>query len=473
MASMLALWLASVTIAAEQPNIVFVLTDDQAPWALGASGYDQAKTPNLDRLFSEGAHLTNAFVVTPVCSPSRAALMTGRYGTELGITEWLHPTKDAKKGLDPETICWPEVLAEHGYTNALIGKWHLGLLDKFHPTRMGFEHFFGFRAGGTRPKDPPLEKDGVVQKFEGLTTDILTDHAIEFLKENQKRPFLLSVHYRAPHRKWLPVADEDWAPFENMDPKIPNPDYPKLDVPKVKNATREYLASVRGVDRNLGRLLRTLDELELSDNTVVIFTSDHGYNMGHNGMWMKGNGHWILTDPPAGTTNVPKGQRPNMYDNSLRVPAAVRWPAKIKPGTVITETISNLDWYPTILAMAGVPVPKEAGARGHNFLPLLEGEVIPWDNDFYAEYSTSHQTRTDMRAYRTPEWKLIRDFNNAGRDELYDLKSDAAEAHNLIDSSDEKVKGVIDKLDQKIRTKMKEINDPVLSSTGSSSSASQ
>ncbi|QDU64020.1 Arylsulfatase [Planctomycetes bacterium Pan216] len=473
MASLLALCLATMTVAAEPPNILFVLTDDQAPWALGASGYDQAKTPNMDRLFSQGAHLTNAFVVTPVCSPSRAALMTGRYGTELGITDWLHSSKEPNAGLDPKTIAWPEVLAKHGYTNALIGKWHLGMLEKFHPTEMGFHHFFGFRGGGNSPSNPKLEKEGIVEKFEGLTTDILTDHAIEFLKENKKRPFLVSVHYRAPHARWLPVADEDWAPYEKMDPKIPNPDYPNLNTPRVKKMTREYLASVRGVDRNLGRLLTTLDELDLEDNTVVIFTSDHGYNMGHNGIWHKGNGHWVLTKNPKPTPNVPAGQRPNMYDHSIRVPAAVRWPGKIKPGTVVTETISNLDWYPTILAMAGVPVPKEAGVRGHNFLPLLEGKSIPWDNNFYAEYSTKHQSKTDMRMYRTPEWKLVRDFKNAGRDELYHLKNDADEAHNLINSSDEKVKGVIDKLDQKIRAKMKELNDPVLRSASSSSSAGQ
>ena len=112
-----------------------------------------------------------------------------------------------------------------------------------------------------------------------------------------------------------------------------NPDYPKLDVKKVKQKTREYLASVAGVDRNVGRLLKTLDDLRLADNTIVIFSSDHGYNMGHNGIWHKGNGHWILTGTPEGTPNVPRRQRPNMYDNSIRVPTAVRWPGVVKPGT--------------------------------------------------------------------------------------------------------------------------------------------
>ena len=143
--------------AAERPNVLFVLTDDQAPWALGASGNPQAKTPQMDRLFGEGAYLVNCFTTTPVCSPSRASLMTSRYGSELNITDWINPRVEKELGLDPATVTWPEVIQAGGYTTGLVGKWHLGLPDRFHPTKTGFDRFMGFRGGGYRLTDPDLE----------------------------------------------------------------------------------------------------------------------------------------------------------------------------------------------------------------------------------------------------------------------------------------------------------------------------
>ncbi|MYA80713.1 MAG: sulfatase-like hydrolase/transferase, partial [Acidobacteriia bacterium] len=143
---------------ASRPNIVFIFTDDQAPWALGASGYPHALTPNIDRLFNEGAYLVNAFTTKPVCSPSRAGLMASRYGSELGLTEWIHPRREPELGLDPTVVTWPEVLQRNGYRTGLVGKWHLGVPDRYHPTRTGFEYFMGFRTGGTTPSNPVLEK---------------------------------------------------------------------------------------------------------------------------------------------------------------------------------------------------------------------------------------------------------------------------------------------------------------------------
>ena len=430
--------------AAEKPNILFILTDDQAPWALGLSGHPHAETPNLDQLFKSGAYLVNAFTTTPVCSPSRAGLMSGRYGSEVGVTDWINPRVEYGIGLPPNLTCWTEVLQQQGYTNGLIGKWHLGVPDRFHPTRTGFDYFMGFRTGGTKVKGAVLEKDGQEETFPGFTTDVLTDHAIEFIKQNHAGPFVCCVHYRAPHAPWLPQPDEDWNPFKNLDPTLPHPDYPKLDVKKVKQKTREYLGSVHGVDRNVGRIMQTLDDLQLTDKTIVIFTSDHGYNMGHNGIWHKGNGHWILTELPQGTPNVPPLQRPNMYDNSIRVPTAIRWPGVIPPGTVVEETVSNLDWYPTLLEMANAPRPADTVLRGNSIVPILKGESADWDNDFYAEYSTRHQSRTHMRMYRTPQWKLVRDFLNPERDELYNLESDPAETTNLIHEDSPEIKQVIE-----------------------------
>ncbi|MEO1998520.1 MAG: sulfatase-like hydrolase/transferase [Planctomycetaceae bacterium] len=447
--------------AGERPNIVFVYTDDQAAWALGLAESSHARTPNLDRLFRSGAYLVNAFTTTPVCSPSRASLMTSRYGTEIGITDWINPRTEAEHGLDPAHVTWPKLLAKAGYRNALIGKWHLGTADRFHPTRFGFHHFMGFRSGGNVPQDPTLEVAGRLRKLSGLLPDLLVDDAIAFLRR-QKSVFLLALHFRAPHTRWLPVADDDWAPFKDLDPVIPNPDYPKLDVARVKRMTREYLASVASVDRNVGRLLDELQRLQLSQNTIVIFSSDHGYNMGHNGIWHKGNGHWVLTAPPPAAPNIPRNQRPNMYDHSLRVPTAVRWPGVVQPGTVITNTISNLDWFPTILEMAGIDLPRGQLIRGRSIVPLLKGQSDTWDNDFYAEYSTHHQSRTQMRMYRTPDWKLVRDLKNPTRDELFNLRNDPGESTNLIRSEQADIVAVRDRLQQRLSERMRQNGDPAL-----------
>ncbi len=443
--------------ADSKPNILFVYTDDQAAWALGLSGHPHASTPNMDKLFRRGAYLTNSFTVTPVCTPSRTSLITSRYGSELGLTDWLNPRREPYGGLDPEALTWPELLQEAGYDTGLVGKWHLGLLDRHHPTRHGYGFFMGFRGGGTTPSDPLLEKDGEERRFEGLTADILTDEALAFLGRERDGPFLLSLHYRAPHARWLPVAPEDWAPFDGLHPIIPNPDFPYLDKQRVRRMTREYLASTKSVDRNLGRVAAKLAELGLEQDTVIIYTSDHGYGMGHSGVWHKGNGHYVLTRNPPSTANIPAGQRPNMWDRSIRVPTAVAWPGHVAAGRVIEATVSNLDWFPTLAAMAGAKVPEGTVVRGRNLVPLLLGTATGWENDLYGEYSTHHQSRTHMRMFRTPRWKLVRDFLNPERDELYDLGSDPEETTNLIRHP--RSRQVVARLGEKLAERMREAGD--------------
>ncbi len=461
---------AGLALADDRPNLLFLFTDDQAPWALGRSGDPNASTPNLDKLAGEGAYLTRSFTVTPVCSPSRISLMTSRYGTEVGITDWIKPrdrffqdNPEEQPGIDPAMPNLANTLAAAGYETGLVGKYHIGERPECHPTKVGFDYFMGFLEGGTTPENPKLEKDGEYQSFEGLTTDILTDHALEFLEKKRESPFFLAVHYRAPHTRWLPVAPEDWAPFESMDPELPHPDYPGLDVERAKRMMREYLASTRGVDRNVGRILAKLDELELSDDTIVVFTADHGYNMAHNGIWHKGNGHWLLKKealPPA-TENIPKGQRPNLYDTSVLVPTLVRWPGVIEGGAVIDQTVSNLDWFPTFAELAGAEVPE--GLRGRSLVPLLKGEAsADWENEIFLQYSTKHQSQTHMRGWRSNRHKLIRDFLNPERDEFYDLQADPEETTNLIGKLDAEQKAVAAEFDAKLRARMKEIGDPAL-----------
>jgi len=464
----------------ERPNILFIYTDDQAPWALGTSVqqgfFDEvpvAHTPRLDRLASEGVLLINHFCATPVCSPARAAIMTGRYASEFGIYDFIakpgHILYDPEysPGLDTDkSVTFSEILQQNGYTTGLVGKWHLGDWEvsgkmQYHPTRHGFDYFMGLTSGGTTPADPELEEDGVVKQFKGLTTDILTDRALVFLTRHQAEPFLLCLNTRAPHGSWLPVDPEDWAPYEGLDPEVP--EYPDLNIEKTKNDMREYLASTSGVDRNVGKVLKLLDELNLTDKTIIIFSSDHGYNMGHNGIRHKGNGIWATNTLPPGSTHhgtrvISDKYRPNMYDLSLKTPTIIKWPGVTKAGTIIEDTTRSLDIFPTLLEMVGIESPQDVPLRGQSMVPLLTGKApVDWPQDYYGEYHMINYVEADMRCYRTTEWKLIRDFKNEGRDELYHLKEDPNESNNLINEKSPDIRRIIRELDFQLTDRMNRI----------------
>ena len=451
-----------------RPNILFICTDDQAPWALGASGNQQAITPNMDRLVSQGAYLVNSFVTTPVCSPSRAATLTGLYGYEAGVRNWVQFGKRANgQGINPESVTSAELLKQNGYSTSLIGKWHLGEEKEHHPNNHGFDYFMGHIQGGFAVNNPTFQRNGEQIIFKGLTADILADDVISRLKahagDRQERPFFIAWHTRAPHTKWLPVAPEDMAPYDRPGFRADVPDYPDLNREKVDRWMKEYLASTRSVDRNLGRVMEALKRNGLDENTVVIFTADHGYNMGHHGIWHKGNGHWILNHTVPRQGNIGANQRPNMWENSIRVPSFVRWPNHIKPGTRIEADTSNLDWFPTILSMAGVRQPD--GVRGENLVPLLTGKATDTKRDgifsflsFYEEYARVFIG--ELRMWRTDRWKLVRDFRNPHLDELYDLKNDPNETRNVVGKPEHKA--VVAELHGKILVEMRASDDPAL-----------
>lgn len=455
---------------AQRPNIIFICTDDQAQWTMGCSGNSQAYTPNMDRLAREGIYFENAFATTPVCSPARTSILTGQYASEYKIYDFIpkpgHKLYDPNNdiGLKASAITFAEVLKREGYRTGLVGKWHQGHWAgkpdlEFHPTKYGFEYFMGLPDGGCDPENPELEKDGKLQRFKGYSSDVLTTDALEYIRANRTQPFLLCINYRAPHSPWLPVDPVDYAPYRNIEPAIPNPDYPDLDVDKVKKKMKEYLASVSEVDRNLGMILDELDKSGISNNTVVIFTSDHGYNMGHNGIEHKGNGIWITRTKHPATQNLAENSRPNLYDNSLRVPALIRWPAAIKPGSVSVRTISHLDWFPTFAEIAGAKIPADKIVRGKSIVPLWSRKVKKWNDDFYAEYSMIQYSKAYMRAYRTPKWKLVKDFLDPQRDELYNLEKDPGERHNLMGKADPEIKKITAELSNKILLNMKKTGD--------------
>lgn len=445
----------SERVEASQPNLITIVTDDQGKWAMGAYGNGDIYTPNMDRIGREGALLTNAFVVSPVCSPARATWFTGRYPTELGITEWISPT-ESEEGLGLSALTWPEVLQENGYQTALFGKWHLGTVEAFHPRNKGFDAFMGFLVGGQKPIDPTLEVEGKVISLKGPLPDILTDAAMEWIKvQDNERPFALSLHFRAPHLPYGPVPDEDMEHYLNVDPAIPS--FPGIDRAKVKKSTLEYYASISSVDRNIGRLLDYLKESGLEKNTIVLFTSDHGYNEGRHGVNTKGNGHWM-----AGGVWGPK--RPNMWDTSISIPMAIRWPGVVKPGTRVDTMVSNLDMFRTVLGMTGVEMPDGARVYGRDFSPALRGEAFEKDRVLFGQYDLHNNGLAYMRMIRTSKYKYVRFFHAKNIDELYDLEADPDEQNNLFRRimREGDPEGVLGRLKGMLEENMRAIDDPLL-----------
>jgi choline-sulfatase len=452
--------LAAADLSAEpprgdRPNIVAIVTDDQGRWALGAYGNPDIKTPHMDRIAREGAVFTNAIVATPVCSPSRATYLTGRYPTELGITDWISP-EEAAAGLGLHGLTWPAVLQRHGYRTALIGKWHLGTQPQFHPTKLGFDHFMGFLGGGSTPMNAVLEVQGRNQRVEGPLPDRLVDDAIAFVRASRDRPFALCLHFRAPHLPYGPVPEVDSAPYAGVDPQVPM--LPGLDIPSLKRTTLEYYASISSVDRNIGRLLDVLDELRLADNTLVIFTSDHGYNEGRHYIKTKGNGPWM-----AGGITGPK--RPNMWETSILVPLLMRWPKVIRSGTRIDYPVSNVDMFRTMLGAAGIPLPETCLAHGLDYSPLLYGKSLPPREALFGQYDLHNGGLAYLRMIRTQRWKYVKHFKAHGMDELYDLHNDPDETRNLIRSNQREVQAALADLAAQLRAWQESIDDPVLQST--------
>lgn len=448
--------ISTTTCIHAAPNIITIVTDDQGRWAMGAYGNEDIHTPAMDRIASEGALFTRAFVVSPVCSPARATFLSGRYPTELGITEWISP-EESTAGLGLDMPTWVEVLQDQGYDTALFGKWHLGSAPDHHPTQKGYDYFMGFLLGGTKPVDAVLEVNGIEEKVEGPLPDRLTDAALSWIDtvSNDDAPFHVSLHFRAPHLPYSPVPKEDTAPYDGKTPRIPS--FPGADKEKVRRSTSAYYASITSVDRNIARLLDYLDANDLTKDTIVLFTSDHGYNEGRHSINTKGNGHWI-----AGGVSGPK--RPNMWDTSIAVPLAIRWPGVIKPGTKHTAMVSNLDIYRTITGMAEIELHVEAAAHGADFSTLLRGEDFPDYRPLFGQYDLHNNGLAYMRMIRTEKYKYVRHFHANMMDEVYDLENDPDERNNLYRKLKRQgdTDGLIADLQKQLHHEMKQIDDPLL-----------
>lgn len=422
----------------QRPNFIFMYTDDQRWDAMSVVQKEQGdrarfpwfKTPNMDRLAAEGVRFRNAFVVNSLCSPSRACFLTSRYSHVNGVANNHTP-------FPVDNVTHATVLRAAGYTTGYFGKWHM---DNQTGKRPGFD-FSVSQVGHGRYPDCPLEVNGVSTPTKGWIDDVVTDYAIQFIKDNKDKPFSMVVGFKSPHDPRQPAernkdlfAGEEPRPAINRDCRPPYVSEAPLSVAapakktkaakKAKKAApaagagrpgtnyesiRNYFRCIAGVDQNVGRILATLDELKLADNTVVIYCSDNGYYLGE---------HML-------------GDKRSAYDESLRIPLLMRWPKLALKGKTIDEMVLNIDLAPTLIDLAGATVP--ATMQGRSWRPLLEGKAASWRDAFFYEYFYEKgMPRTPMvLAVRTENAKLIKYPGHDDWTELFDLKNDPYEMRNL------------------------------------------
>jgi choline-sulfatase len=424
----------------ERPNIVFVLTDDQGYWAMGASGNHEIVTPNLDRIAEMGMRFESFFCASPVCSPARASILTGRIPSQHGVHDWLR--KGNLRGEKTPGLGWgddreieylkgmpsfTEVLAENGYTCGISGKWHLG--DSKQPQK-GFSYWYIFPYGGGDYHDAYFVDDGQIVQEPGYLTDVITEGGLRFLdaQVGSGDPFYLSVHYTAPHSPWeagqhpqeLVDLYKD-CPFETC-PEVPGGHPWQINsAPRGTGARRHellsgYYAAITALDRGVGRLLDRLEQMGVLENTLVIFTSDNGMNMGHHGIWGKGNG----TFPQ------------NMFDTSVKVPMLIARPGMVPRAILGPEhLLSHYDIMPTLLDYLGFDNPAADSLPGRSFAPLLQGEELP-----AREHIVVFDEYGPVRMIRSRDWKYIHRYPY-GPHELYDLVNDPGENRNLVDEPDQ------------------------------------
>ncbi|MCZ8510986.1 sulfatase-like hydrolase/transferase [Paenibacillus filicis] len=424
-------------------NIVFILVDDMGSWALGSAGNSEIRTPHLDKLAAEGTRFDHFFCTSPVCSPARASIMTGRIPSQHGVHDWIRSGNVNRGELNEEVRThlvfadertavdylagqptYTELLAEAGYTCALSGKWHLG--NNAVP-RKGFERWFSIARGGCSYMKPDIVQDGEVKIVNEYVTDLITDHALQFLDElgRQESPFYLSVHYTAPHSPWNRsehpesyVAMYDDCPFESVPELTPHPNQirtaPHGEGERRKELLRGYYASITAMDDGIGKIMDMLEERGLREQTLVVFMGDNGMNMGHHGVWGKGNGTFPL----------------NMYDTSVMVPAIFSQPGVIPAGRIMSELLSQYDVFPTLLDYVGLSNPEQDRLPGRSFGDLLRGETGAGREDIviYDEYGP-------VRMIRTQDWKYVHRYPY-GPHELYDLRNDPNEDANRVDDSE-------------------------------------
>jgi len=436
-----------------RPNILFIMSDDHAAHAMSCYGSRINRTPNLDRIAEGGMRFDNCFCTNSICGPSRATILTGTYNHVNGMTT-------LATRLDNRQLNFAKLLRDAGYQTAIIGKWHLGQGPEHWPT--GFDHYEILQGQGPY-FDPEMVRNGEKIQHQGYTTDLITDFSLDWLEQrDRQRPFCLLYHHKAPHRPWEP-DDRHARMYEDVDipePETFNDDYShrsaaaaaakmriesdltardlKQPVPegltsaqekrwKYQRYIKDYLRVIASVDDNVGRVLDYLDGEGLTEDTVVIYTSDQGFFLGDHG--------WF--------------DKRFMYEESLRMPFVIRYPREISPGSVSRDMILNVDFAPTFLDYAGIPVPETF--QGRSFRSLLGGRTpADWQEAMYYRY-WMHGAHHNVYAHygiRTRRYKLIYFYNDGLNQagtveekyppewELFDLEKDPYELHSVYADPD-------------------------------------
>ncbi|PWB83415.1 MAG: twin-arginine translocation pathway signal protein [Methylocystaceae bacterium] len=394
---------ATAAPASGRPNILFILADDLGYADLGVYGQHDFATPNLDRLAGQGLRFTQAYANSAVCSATRFALITGRYQYRLrgGLEEPIAGASDTI-GLPPDHPTLPSLLKKQGYRTALIGKWHLGFLPKFGPLKSGYDEFFGnyggavdyFTHGSGAGREDLFE--GEVPAHEvGYYTDVLASHASSYLRRRRAgEPFFLSLHFTAPHWPWEGPHDE--AVSREI----------KSLFHYDGGSLTKYAEIVGALDAAIGRVLQTLEDQGLAGNTIVVFTSDNGgERFSHN---------WPFS-----------GQKTELLEGGIRVPALLRWPARLEAGGTTEQVAITMDWLPTLLAAAGGAPDPAYPSDGLDLLPVLLGERPRVERTLFWRYKANRQ-----RAARSGNWKYLKIQDN---EFLFDVVEDKRERADLAE----------------------------------------
>ncbi|MGL1886800.1 MAG: sulfatase [Reichenbachiella sp.] len=402
----------------EKPNFIIILADDLGYGDVGFTGGKQIKTPYIDALAKRGVTFTQGYVSAPVCGPSRAGMMTGRNQVNFGFDN--NPIVDLPQfdkdfvGLPVEEQTIADRLAELGYVNGLIGKWHLGEADHFNPTKRGFHEFWGYLGGGhnyfpTRPNGKPYPNK-IISNYKDpqpitYITDNKGDECVDFIRRHKEEPFFLFASFNAPHAP-MQATEEDLKLYAHI----------------VNEKRRTYAAMVHRLDVNVGKIVKELKDQKIDKNTVVVFLSDNGGPCNHNA-----------------SINAPlNGQKGILLEGGIRVPFTMTWPNGIKGGTNYDQPISSLDLTPTFVELAGGEISPKDNLDGVNIFPFLNGQnsAIP-HNELMWRFTIS-------AGIREGDWKLVRLPDRLPL--LFNVREDIAEQHNLADQHRDRVESMLKKL---------------------------
>lgn len=424
-------------IFSKTPNFIVIFTDDQGYEDIGCFGSPKIKTPHLDKLAAEGRKFTSFYSANSVCSPSRAALMTGCYPTRVSVPGVLFPRH--KEGLNPDEITIAEVLKTKGYATSCIGKWHIGHKPKFLPTRQGFDSYYGIPYSNDMTIDPEAKLAADINLREGFTLDRIknekpkknlvplmrneevieypcdqttltkryTEEAVKFIEKNEDKPFFLYLPHTMPH---IPLfASKKF---------------------KGKSDRGPYGDTIEEIDWSVGEIMKALRKNNLDENTLVIYTSD--------------NGPWKLKEGRGGSAHPLRGYKFQTYEGGMRVPCIMSWKGKIPSGTVCDEIGATIDLLPTFANLAGAKIPDDRIIDGKNIWPIISGEKgARSPHEIYYYYKGNR-----LESARQGKWKVRRSGKKSQTVELYDLDNDITESKNLSQKNPELIQTILKKMDK-------------------------